>query len=247
MRLNKQISTTAKQIKLKHSRTKKYPPYMFPGDSFSLILFLLLLQHQLDEELLQLLVTVVDAELFKATKRANVTDSHTGNNQHKDAGVVVFCFCCCCAFIQTCCSGRSQNHRCPAPRWPCSSRGLWRRSSSPRWCHWSVPQSSRTDARTWPEDDTDTFIRIRIGACGRWLAAGTEQSSTQTMNSHRCDRYEWKCHNISESDVLFAAHSAGLKCAHMHCFLHSLQPLSGVITLWLTLLWISVNRCENIV
>lgn len=50
---------------------------MFPGDSFSLILFLLLLQHQLDEELLQLLVTVVDAELFKAAKRTNVTDSHT--------------------------------------------------------------------------------------------------------------------------------------------------------------------------
>lgn len=50
---------------------------MFPGDSFSLILFLLLLQHQLDEELLQLLVTVVDAELFKAAKRANVTDSRT--------------------------------------------------------------------------------------------------------------------------------------------------------------------------
>lgn len=50
---------------------------MFPGDSFSLILFLLLLQHQLDEELLQLLVTVVDAELFKAARRVNVTDSHT--------------------------------------------------------------------------------------------------------------------------------------------------------------------------
>ena len=39
---------------------------MFPGDSFSLILFLLLPQHQLDEKLLQLLIAVVDAELFKA-------------------------------------------------------------------------------------------------------------------------------------------------------------------------------------
>lgn len=39
---------------------------MFPRDAFSLILFLLLLQHQLDKQLLQLLVTVVDAELFKA-------------------------------------------------------------------------------------------------------------------------------------------------------------------------------------
>lgn len=40
---------------------------MFPGDAFSLILFLFLLQHQLDEKLLQLFITVVDAELFKAT------------------------------------------------------------------------------------------------------------------------------------------------------------------------------------
>lgn len=42
---------------------------MFPGDAFSLILFLFLLQHQLDEKLLQLFITVVDAELFKATAR----------------------------------------------------------------------------------------------------------------------------------------------------------------------------------
>lgn len=57
-----------KQIKA--SRTKKeYPPYMFPGDAFSLILFLFLLQHQLDEKLLQLFVTVVDAELLKAAEQ----------------------------------------------------------------------------------------------------------------------------------------------------------------------------------
>lgn len=47
---------------------------MFPGDSFSLILFLLLLQHQLDEELLQLLVTVVDAELFKAATQTEESE-----------------------------------------------------------------------------------------------------------------------------------------------------------------------------
>ena len=41
---------------------------MFPGDAFSLVLFLFLLQNQLDEELLQLLVAVVDAELFKAAE-----------------------------------------------------------------------------------------------------------------------------------------------------------------------------------
>ena len=39
---------------------------MFPGDALSLVLLLLLLQHQLDEQLLQLLVAVVDAELLEA-------------------------------------------------------------------------------------------------------------------------------------------------------------------------------------
>ena len=39
---------------------------MFPGDALPLVLLLLLLQHQLDEQLLQLLVAVVDAELLKA-------------------------------------------------------------------------------------------------------------------------------------------------------------------------------------
>ena len=38
---------------------------MFPGDALSLVLLLLLLQHQLDEQLLQLLVAVVDTELLK--------------------------------------------------------------------------------------------------------------------------------------------------------------------------------------
>lgn len=42
---------------------------MFPGDALPLILFLFLLQHQLDEKLLQLFITVVDAELFKATEQ----------------------------------------------------------------------------------------------------------------------------------------------------------------------------------
>lgn len=45
---------------------------MFPGDSFPLILFLFLFQHQLDEELLQLLITVVDAELFKAAETQEI-------------------------------------------------------------------------------------------------------------------------------------------------------------------------------
>lgn len=40
---------------------------MLPGDAFSLILLLFLLQHQLDKQLLQLFIAVVDAELFKAT------------------------------------------------------------------------------------------------------------------------------------------------------------------------------------
>lgn len=58
-----------KTHKSKLEGQKKYPTYMFPGDAFSLILFLFLLQHQLDEKLLQLFVTVVDAELFKATEQ----------------------------------------------------------------------------------------------------------------------------------------------------------------------------------
>lgn len=44
----------------------QYRTYMFPWDAFPLILFLFLLEHQLDEKLLQLFVTVIDAELFKA-------------------------------------------------------------------------------------------------------------------------------------------------------------------------------------
>ena len=39
--------------------------YGDPGDAFSEVLFLLRLQSQLDEHLLQFFVAVVDAELFK--------------------------------------------------------------------------------------------------------------------------------------------------------------------------------------
>lgn len=41
--------------------------HMFPRDAFPLVLLLLLLQDQLNKQLLQLLVAVVNAELFKAT------------------------------------------------------------------------------------------------------------------------------------------------------------------------------------
>ena len=37
-----------------------------PLDALALVLLLLLLEHELDEELLQLLVAVVDAELLEA-------------------------------------------------------------------------------------------------------------------------------------------------------------------------------------
>lgn len=49
---------------------------MFPGDSFSLVLVLFLLQDQLDEELLQFLVAVVDAKLFKAAAGQNKGQFH---------------------------------------------------------------------------------------------------------------------------------------------------------------------------
>lgn len=61
---------------------------MFPGDALPLILFLFLLQHQLDEKLLQLFITVVDAELFKATEQetqeneCHVTDATTCINNY---------------------------------------------------------------------------------------------------------------------------------------------------------------------
>lgn len=42
--------------------------HMLPDDALSLIFALLLLEDQLDEELLQLLVAVVDAELFETAR-----------------------------------------------------------------------------------------------------------------------------------------------------------------------------------
>ena len=39
--------------------------YVLPLDALPLVLLLLLLQHQLNEQLLQLLITIVDAELFE--------------------------------------------------------------------------------------------------------------------------------------------------------------------------------------
>ena len=43
---------------------------VLPLDALSLVLLLFLFQHQLNEELLKLFITVVDAELFKALKIA---------------------------------------------------------------------------------------------------------------------------------------------------------------------------------
>lgn len=56
------------------------PAYIFPGDAFPLIFLLLLLQHQLDEKLLQLLIAVVDAELFKAAGDTEVI-SYSNNRK----------------------------------------------------------------------------------------------------------------------------------------------------------------------
>lgn len=46
---------------------------MHPSDALLSIFFLLLLQDKFDEQLLQLLVTVVDAELLKAAKETTVS------------------------------------------------------------------------------------------------------------------------------------------------------------------------------
>lgn len=53
--------------------TKGEEKVMSDRDAFSLVLLLLWLEGELDEELLQLLITVVDAELLKAA---------THNNKH---------------------------------------------------------------------------------------------------------------------------------------------------------------------
>lgn len=42
---------------------------MLPGDALPLVLLLFLLQNQLNEQLLQFLIAVVDAELFKAARK----------------------------------------------------------------------------------------------------------------------------------------------------------------------------------
>ena len=46
--------------------SKEEVSHVRPLDSFPLVLLLLLLQDELDEELLQLLVAVIDAELLEA-------------------------------------------------------------------------------------------------------------------------------------------------------------------------------------
>ena len=55
-----------------------------PGDAFPLVFLLLLLQDELDEELLQLLITVIDAELLEAgggvggrTVQSHASTTHT--------------------------------------------------------------------------------------------------------------------------------------------------------------------------
>ena len=59
--------------------TMKMKSYMDPFDALSHVLFLLLLQHQLDEQLLQLLVTVIDAELFETVVLKNLKPVNVQN------------------------------------------------------------------------------------------------------------------------------------------------------------------------
>lgn len=56
-------------------------PYMFPGDSLALVLFLFLPQHKLNEELLQLLIAVVNAELLKTATQTQVNRKMTVNGK----------------------------------------------------------------------------------------------------------------------------------------------------------------------
>lgn len=43
--------------------------HVLPGDPFPLVLLLFLLQDQLNKQLLELLIAVIDAELFKAARK----------------------------------------------------------------------------------------------------------------------------------------------------------------------------------
>lgn len=56
---------------------------MLPRDTLALVLILLLSQHQLDEELLQLLITVVNTKLLKAEKKKE------RNKERKTEGIIV--------------------------------------------------------------------------------------------------------------------------------------------------------------
>ena len=57
--------------------------YLFPLDSFSLIFFLFLFQHQLNKKLLKFLITVIDAQLFKAVVVKNLKTIDVKHSNHR--------------------------------------------------------------------------------------------------------------------------------------------------------------------
>ena len=59
---------------------------VLPLDPLPLVLLLLLLQHQLDEQLLQLLVAVVDAELLKTVLPKDLKAVDVKNSNHRRIG-----------------------------------------------------------------------------------------------------------------------------------------------------------------
>ena len=59
---------------------------VLPLDPLPLVLLLLLLQHQLDEELLQLLVAVVDAELLKTVLPKDLKAVDVKNSNYRGIG-----------------------------------------------------------------------------------------------------------------------------------------------------------------
>lgn len=56
--------------------------YMFPGDPLSLVLLLLLLEHQLNEELLEFFIAVIYAELLETGECLKI-------NENRDASVLL--------------------------------------------------------------------------------------------------------------------------------------------------------------
>lgn len=73
-RLQEEPTPGASDLVLVHQPLPCQITHVLPGNALPLVLLLLLLQNQLNEELLQLLVAVINAKLFKTAKTSGKKD-----------------------------------------------------------------------------------------------------------------------------------------------------------------------------